>query len=214
MRLARQIFVTYISPSTGGPGLIYTSEAQRKTLAGKMKRLWRKKPRKGEGREQGEPDSLANNDGGALDDESVRVEPPPKAGSSALSDVQKDRDAGDEQSGDQRLDNGGDGGSHPSPRDGVADLLEMIDDQCSDDERDRLPSEESLALSHRYSSATESDSDCVKEREEASRALSLSLFDEIMDQNAIPTIRQNSEFCLLNFDCHCLSSAALPPGRV
>lgn len=34
----------------------------------------------------------------------------------------------------------------------------------------------------------------VQERKEADHALSLALFDEVLDQNAIPTIRQNSKW--------------------
>lgn len=220
---AQRIVGTYISPTTGGPGLIYTSEAQRKALAVKMKRLWGRPSTLKETQGPGGPGLIAHKVDGAQDDRGANANLPPLS-----------KDGNDEHSKDQEArgvdmapyGNGhetnttADGGQGSSTGQGTSEnvvtenLAEgeggapngvnrggdpggvlIPPDQCLDDEKrsQRSDSDASCAWSGSYRSGIESDNEPAERREEAQLALALSLFDEILDQNAIPTIRQNSE---------------------
>ena len=172
---------TYISPSASGApaGLIYTSEAQRKALTAKMKRLWRRgRPkRKGSSGSSGNARSSATNSTG---DHNGNAENSDQTGGNPAERHQGQGPAGD--------DRGVAATSGRSP---------SLDDYGGDD-------------SGRADGGEVGDggSDCDgemmggMEEEEGGQAvdrgaLSRSLFDQILDQNAIPTIRQNSELLVV-----------------
>lgn len=170
---------TYISSNASGvpAGLIYTSEAQRKVLTAKMKRLWRKDRPKHKG--SSNSNSGCNNNNNNISDNNENVEVSAQKGGSSEERQQEQgasSDGGrsvaiagrspplDGCGGDDggRIDggDGGDGGDGSSDCDG--EMMGGIEDEEGCQAVDRC-------------------------------ALSRSLFDEILDQNAIPTIRQNSE---------------------
>lgn len=220
---AQRIVGTYISPTTGGPGLIYTSEAQRKALAVKMKRLWGRPSTMKETQGPGGPGLLARKVGGALDDRGANTTLPPLSKSENV-EHSKDQEArgvdgapnGDGREARSAADGGhdsstGQGTSENTVTEGPGEEKGSLRDggdrggepggvlippgQCLDDEKrsQRSDSDRSCAWSGSYHSGIESDNEPAEGREEAQLALALSLFDEILDQNAIPTIRQNSE---------------------
>lgn len=269
---AERIIATYISPSASGvPGLIYTSEAQRKALAAKMKRLWRKdkpKPNRKSNRSNKE-DENGSKSGPLVG----RDDDGPAGSSSSPEDKQQDRGAslnndgrapkasrdppplnagsdggGDGESvgvggvggiggGDDDDDNGGIGGNLGFSIIATGVLSPDSDSGGPQQTRSNASSsssEESFASPTRWSTGGGGDGggghggsgsgngsrngngngngsgsdgdgemmDGIEDKEDGGRqevdrrALSRSLFDEILDQNAIPTIRQNSEFCL------------------
>lgn len=206
---AQRIVDTYISPTTGGPGLIYTSEAQRKGLAAKMKRLWGRPSIKKDSQGQSTAALLAGNVGSSL---AASLPSSSKDENAEKLGDKDDRAGGAGPDGDGRetavaqgdTENAvaeGPGGEGGSPADGgdrsedAGGVIIPPDVDLDDDEKrsQRFDSDASCAWSGSDHSAMENDAEHPEEREEAQLALTLSLFDEILDQNAIPTIRQNSE---------------------
>ena len=227
---AERIVATYISPTASGvpASLIYTSEAQRKALAAKMKRLWRKDKAKHKGGSSNDDTSNSNNlkerDGqpagppseglqwGTTLDEggdvviAGRQNPPQDDG--RVSSGCGGGGGGGGKGGSSVLEGGGDGG------DGGRVGFDAAPGTISDDNapgsgrsQQQISQQEPSSSFARWDSAgggsggSDSDGemmDGIAEEEGRQsvdrRTLLRSLFDEILDQNAIPTIRQNSEF--------------------
>ncbi|CAN0019132.1 unnamed protein product [Ectocarpus sp. 4 AP-2014] len=223
---AQRIVASYISPSSSGvPGLIYTSEAQRNTLAAKMRRLWPKhKPRH---ENSSKPRSSEKEEGGGA----AKVDPPVVHGGGFVGDGPADGEKGggaslDDDRGVARLGRrtpaGADGDTLVGEGEGCGDVGGQVGrgavspDSCSGNAGDggegpgsqwsgsRDARTGSSSSSARWDSgrsdngAGEVDGEMIDgaEDEEGRQgtdrtALSRSLFDEILDQNAIPTIRQN-----------------------
>lgn len=238
---AERIIATYISPSAlGVPGLIYTSEAQRKALRAKMRRLWRRdKPSR-------KINNRSNREG--IDSKSgtlVRRDVGPAADSNledrgaSLNDGRRVQHAGrgsrggDGESigvgavgdvGDVGAVGDGDNGLGFSTAGGV-----LPDSGASNMEKEQRSqsnasySEESFSgddgSASRSGTASGSDGDGeimdeIEDKEGGRQAvdrlaLTRSLFDKILDQNAIPTIRQNSEF-----SCFFSSSICVPRWKL
>ncbi|CAM9749636.1 unnamed protein product, partial [Hapterophycus canaliculatus] len=239
MQHAESIVSTYISPSASGlPGLIYTSEAQRKAVAAKIKRLWRKdRPKRRKicsDRNALDPSNESRSRGDAKEnrvdgrDPTVMRDGDPASSSSSSSSSSSPEGQGrgkpsDDDRGDGAgavrhlsLDAGGgidgDGGSGG----GVGVVGE---DGCGDaDGCNGNGSDDSSPTSARWSTSScgscgdgacgggggdgggigsiDDKADLGGEdpqgrQKNDRRGLSRSLFDEILDQNAIPTIRQN-----------------------
>lgn len=209
---------SYISPSSSGvPGLIYTSEAQRNALAAKMRRLWPKhksrhennsKLRRSEKEGGGGGERLVGDGptdgeqgvGASLDDDrgvaGLGRHTPPGAG--------KDTLAGEgEGCGDVGAQVGRGAVSPDSSSGNAGDGGEGAGSQRSGSRDARTESSSSSAGWNSGQSDNgdgEGDGEMIDGAEDEEgrqgtdrRALSRSLFDEILDQNAIPTIRQNSE---------------------
>lgn len=218
---AKTIVDTYIAPSTGGPGSIYTSEAQRKALASKMRRLWGKPAKTSKGSRhtrEGEREKLGNDDDrGTLDDRG-RVALPPISKNAHESNAHTAGIGESEDHFRRSPERNHGGGNDGSPQVSGTDTVAAPEktgggrgdaDQGDTDNRSdassartgRLCSDESDAWSVSYCYNTDGvhgadsygEAGAEEEREQVDRALSVSLFDEILNQNAIPTIRQHSK---------------------
>lgn len=212
MQHAQRIVDTYISPTTGGPGLIYTSEAQRKALAAKMKRLWGRPSIKKDSQERSDAALLVGKMGSSPsspeDENNAKSEDKDARGDGAGADGDGRETAvvqGDAENAVAEGPGGGDGSSvDGGDRSGDASGVILPPAQGLDDgkQSQRSDSDASCAWSGSDHSSMENDAEHPEEREEAQLALTLSLFDEILDQNAIPTIRQNSEFMTVGVARH------------
>ncbi|CAM9169859.1 unnamed protein product, partial [Ectocarpus sp. 8 AP-2014] len=223
---AERIVASYISPSSSGvPGLIYTSEAQRNALAAKMRRLWPKHKPRHENSSKPRNSEMEGGGGGG------KVDPPVVHGGGLVGDGPADGEKGGGASLDD--DRGVAGlGRHTPPGvggdtlvgegEGCGDVGGQVGrgavspDSCSGKAGDggegpgsqwsgpRNARTESSSPSARWDSGRsdngdgEGDGEMVDGAEDEEgrqgtdrKALSRSLFDEILDQNAIPTIRQN-----------------------
>lgn len=185
-----------------------------------MKRLWGRPSTLKETLGPGGPGLLARKaGGGALDDRGANATLPPLS-KGRNGEHPKDQEArgvdtapnGDDSEANTAADGGqgssagqgtgenavaeGPGEGEGGPPDGGDPEGVLIPPgQCLDDEKrsQRSDSDGSCAWSGSYRSGIESDNEPAEGREVAQLALAISLFDEILDQNAIPTIRQNSE---------------------
>ncbi|CAM9696759.1 unnamed protein product, partial [Scytosiphon promiscuus] len=191
MQHAERIVSTYISPSAPGmPGLIYTSEAQRKAVAAKMKRLWGKDRPKRRRICRGSSNSC---DGGsnvekkAMDGD--RIAMPAGDGSPEGREM-----------GNASCDSGGDAlrarRTETQPEvssDKGSDAYSNANgDTCVTGEMGVQRPRSAPRFRENSSPTTKHGGEDSLGRHKADRrALSRSLFDEILDQNAIPTIRQN-----------------------
>ena len=188
-----------------------------------MKRLWGRPSTMKETQGPGGPGLIARKVGGALDDRGRNATLPPLSKSenvehpkgqeaqgvdvapngdgreaNTAADGGQDSSKGQGTSEDAVAEGPGEGKGGPTDggdRGGDSGGVLLPPGQCLVDEKrsQRSDSDESCAWSGSYHSGIESDSEPAEGREEAQLALALSLFDEILDQNAIPTIRQNSE---------------------
>lgn len=221
---AERIVATYISPTASGvpASLIYTSEAQRKALAVKMKRLWRKdKARHKDNGTSGDTKERDGEPAGVPSEEDLRREK--SLGDDPGVVMMVERKASQDEGGDGAGaggrgggDGGGDGGVDGGRRGVAAAPGALSDEKAPDSARSQqqLSQQEPSSSFTRWDSAggasgnSGSDSDGemmdgIGDEEGRQpvdrRKLSMSLFDEILDQNAIPTIRQNSEFASRRF---------------
>ncbi|CAM9489797.1 unnamed protein product, partial [Sphacelaria rigidula] len=223
---AQRIFDDYISPSSGGAMMIYTSEAQRKAIAAGMKHIWGKSKNKrksdessihrrqisgifswrhgGEtgdcetaaGRSSGNAKTQPRRCGGVSSDgddgeEKRRSDSQqhPERGGGAVRKVEEDDNDDEDERGQQSVSGRrnppdfatNDGGVHGVPEndcDGDRGGVDGSDKSAQREEQDPDASD-----------GVGMDGENPKEAADLERALSL--FDEVLDQNAIPTIRQH-----------------------
>lgn len=186
-----------------------------------MRRLWGKPAKKKKGSRQareGEREKLGNDDDRDTLADRGRAALPPiskKAhGSNAHTGSIDESDDYVRQAPEQNDGEGNDGSQQVSGTDTAAasekarggrDEADQGDDgngsDASSARTGRLCSDESDAWSGNYCYNTDGvhradsygEAGAEEEREQVDRALSMSLFDEILNQNAIPTIRQHSK---------------------
>lgn len=185
-RIVERYISTNCATANSGSGVIYTSESQRKALAAAMRNLW------------GSETSL-------FDENLVRNG---IQGQQGKLEMYKTSLIGGEWkrvvSGFLQEDMNSQGGGHPGSDDvGVDRGASALNGEQNTNETDVERKEGSFSNDMARDSSDrcafglelgrESNGDAEKSEEEAKHVLSLNLFDEILDQNAIPTMRQNSK---------------------
>ena len=210
--MAQRIVDTYIS-STGGPQVIYTSEPQRKALAAAMERLWGKAPQFYKGVTLNKP-GISLRDG--------KLENRRRGGqtTSATVDLQsfaaKRLDDGEQGGGNERGKVKRAIGGSPSKTDG-GEFLQIVRNSAGEGHLGvdvveggrRTPdnlfgkkfkagkpensAQDDSAWNHSDCCSIQSGDDDADDLKDVNAAHSQTLFDAILDQNAIPTMRQNSE---------------------
>lgn len=182
--MAERIVERYISTNCAaaddGSGVIYTSESQRKTLAAAMRNLWGSETR--------------------FDENLARIEDKVNIYKTSLIGGEWDKVV----SGFLQDDMSSQGGGRPGSDDVGVDRVKRVpngiqNEKETDAERkegifsDDLARDSSDRCAFGLELGREINGDAETSEGEAKRVLSLNLFDEILDQNAIPTMRQNSE---------------------
>ncbi|CAN0112279.1 unnamed protein product [Ascophyllum nodosum] len=208
--MAQRIVDTYIS-STGGPQVIYTSEPQRKALAAAMERLWGKAPQFYKGVTLNKP-GISLRDG--------KLENRRRGGqtTSATVDLQsfaaKRLDDGEQGGGNERGKVKRAIGGSPSKTDG-GEFLQIVRNSAGEGHLGvdvveggrRTPdnlfgkkfkagkpensAQDDSAWNHSDCCSIQSGDDDADDLKDVNAAHSQTLFDAILDQNAIPTMRQN-----------------------